>query len=597
MEFGRQHNEPVFLRLLVVLILLAVIPCAVIGYIIYGAARSAHLEQSAVLLSSLSADRELTTRLLIEKQRDSLGFLANDSNILRLARELTGRARLSSDKSLEQMVQRSAFFAGLAVIDMATGRNQSAGTFPQEIMERLALEMKQKQEKSFVRAEALPSGERVLLIGQVIQGWEENSERSEILLGLARLTIFEDLFKNTSMLGATGESFLSDSKGIALTSLRYSSHVKMGHPIDAKAMLDCLAGNSKAFVITPDYVDVPTAMSYRPVQSYGGCVMVHMRASEVIAPINTLRSMVIAIVATTITAVALMAFLVIRKLLQMDKERNQLQEDLARHASHAEAMVAERTKMNKALEERSEELVAVNKELEAFSYSVAHDLRTPLRSIDSFAQILAKRYSDRLDGEGKDFLNIIRGSAKKMRQLIDDLLELSHVSRHEIKLQEIDMSELAKSVFQELTASATESRIKCDVKTLPPARAERILIRQVFFNLLSNAIKFTRPVENAVIEVGGESKENENIYYVRDNGVGFDPKYLNMIFGVFQRLHNSAEFEGTGLGLAIVQRVIHRHGGRVWAEGKVNGGAAFYFTIPKEPFIVGQRTGNEQEKI
>lgn len=594
MNPGIRHNESVFLRLLVLLILLAVLPCAIISYIIYGMARDRQLTQSAVLLGSLSADRELATRLLIQRRRDELGFLVGDPETVRLARELKGRARPSSDRPLEQMVQRSDFFIGLSVFDTATGRSRTAGTFPQEIMERLALEMKQKQEKSFVRAEALPGGARALLFGQSIL--EEGSGRGEILLGLSRLDIFDDLFEDTSMLGATGESFLTDYKGVALTALRYSSHEKMSHPIDASAMRDCLAGNSKSFVITPDYVGVPTAMSYRPVQSYGGCIMVHMRASEIMAPSKAMRNMVVAIVATTITAIAAMAFLVIRKLTRMDKERNRMQEDLAEHVSRAEAMVAERTRMNKALEERTEELEAANKELEAFSYSAAHDLRAPLRSIESFAQILAKRYSAKLDEDGKDFLNIIRDSSKKMRRLIDELLELSKAGRHEINHQEIDMGELARSVIQEITV-APESRMEFNVKTLPPALAERVLIRQVFLNLLSNAVKFTRPVENAVIEVGGESKGNENIYYVKDNGVGFDPKYLNKIFGVFQRLHNSAEFEGTGVGLAIVQRVIQRHGGRVWAEGKVNEGATFYFTIPKEPIIVVQRTGSEQEKI
>ncbi len=590
MRPDRRHNDSVFFRLLVVLILLAVIPSAGIGYVIYSVARSRHLEQSAVLLNSLAADRELAARLMIEKQRDALSFLAYDPNTLRLVRELPGRAAPSGDKFLEQMVQRSPFFAGLSVVDMATGRHRMAGTFPQDIIERSALEMRQKQKQSLVSVETLPGGERVLLIGQVVRDWETGSGRDGVLLGLTKLGIFNELFQDTSMLGATGESFLADSRGVALTALRYHAHGKSNHPIDARAMLDCLAGNSKPFVITPDYVDVPTAMSYRPVQSYGGCIMVHMRATEVMAPIKTLRNMVLAVVATIITAVALMTFLVMKKMLRMNKERDRLEEDLARQVTRTEAMVVERTKTNKVLEERTVELEDVNKELEAFSYSVAHDLRSPLRSIDGFAQILVKKYFDKFDNDGKDFLNIIRDSTKKMKQLIDDLLALSHAGRHEIKLQDIDMAELARSVIQELKATAPERRIEFNVKTLSPARAEQALICQVFVNLVSNAIKFTRPVENAVIEVGCESKEGENIYYVRDNGIGFDPKYLNKIFGVFQRLHGSAEFEGTGIGLAIVQRIIHRHGGRVWAEGKVNEGATFYFTIPKETLTTIQRT-------
>lgn len=574
MEYKRRHNESVFLRLIVVLVLLAILPCAAISYFVYSINRSALIKQTAVLLSSLAADRELMTRLLIERQRDALSFLANDPKIVHLAGELKGRARVSSDKFMDQIVSRSPFFIGLSVINMATGRSKTAGTFPQDIMERLALEMKQKEEKSFLRAEIIPGGERVFLIGQLIRKSDKDSESGGILLGLTRLNILNDLYKDTSMLGATGEGFLTDSKGVALTALRYSAHKTMGHPIDATAMLDCLAGNTKAFVITPDYVDVPTAMSYRPVQSYGGCVMVHIRVSEVMAPVNTMRNMLTVIVAIMISAVGLIAFLVMRKLLQMNKERDKLEDNLAEHISHMEAMVAERIKINKVLEERTDEL-------EAFSYSVAHDLRGPLRSIAGFAHILSEDYFDKLDEDGKKFINSIRGNAQKMGQLIDDLLKFAQVGRHEIKVQDIDMSDLVKSVIQELYALTPERRIQFNVKALPPARAQQTLIRQVFANLLSNAIKFTRPVENAVIEVGGESKENEDIYYVRDNGIGFDSQYINKIFGVFERLNASAEFEGTGIGLAIVQRIIHRHGGRVWADGKVNEGAIFYFTIPR----------------
>lgn len=579
MKSDRRHNKSVFFRLLVILILLTVLPSAVIGYILYKIARSSRIEQSAVLLNSLAADRALTTRLIIERQRDALGYLAEDPKTLHLARELAGRDSSSGDRFLEEAVRRSAFFVGVSVLDIPTGRNRTAGEFPQEILQRLSLEMRQRPQRAFVRAEALPGGERVLLTGQLIR--ENGSGSGWVMLGISRFTIFDSLFKDTSMLGATGESFLSDSNGSALTTLRYTSHEQAGHPIDARAMQDCLNGNSKSFVITPDYADVPTAMSYRPVESYGGCVMVHIRASEVMAPVATMRNIVLAIVAAIITAVALTAFLVIRKMLQMERERDRLEENLAEHVSRTEAMVAERTEMNKVLEERTEELVAVNRELEAFSYSVAHDLRTPLRSIDGFAQLLEKNHSIGLDADGRALLSTVQENAKKMGQLIADLLELSRIGRHKIKLQEVNMIGLAGSVIEELKALEPGARVEYAVKTLPSAWAEAVLIRQVFFNLLSNAIKFTRSVENPAIEVGGESRENENIYYVRDNGIGFDAKYSDKIFGIFQRLHNTAEFEGTGVGLAIVERIVQRHGGRVWAEGKVNEGATFYFTIPK----------------
>ncbi len=237
-------------------------------------------------------------------------------------------------------------------------------------------------------------------------------------------------------------------------------------------------------------------------------------------------------------------------------------------------------KLNLELEKSLTELKEVNNELEAFSYSVSHDLRSPLRAITGFSNILMEDYTDTLDSEGKRLLNVIQSNTKKMGQLIDDLLSFSRLGRKEIKKSNVNMEDLAKSIFEELRFINPERALKLNLNTLPPAQGDPALIREVFVNLLTNAIKFTKNKENAVIEIDGEAKGKENIYYVKDNGVGFDMEYVNKLFGVFQRLHSDKEFEGTGVGLAIVQRVIHRHGGRVWAEGKVNGGATFYFTLP-----------------
>ncbi|MBI5642601.1 MAG: response regulator [Deltaproteobacteria bacterium] len=377
----RRRDERAFLRLLAVLFLLAVLPCLVIGYVIYRLEQSRHIEQTAVLLDSLAADRELATRLLIERRRDELSFLARNPRIERLARDLATGPVAESSEFLKQVVNQNPFFAGLSVIDSATGRSQSAGTFSQEIAERSAEEIK-RQERSFVRAETLPGGERVLLFGQSIHGPVEGSGDSGlVLVGVSRLTIFGDLYNNTAMLGDTGESFLTDSKGYALTTLRYSSHHE-NHSISAEAMLDCLAGNSEPFVITPDYANVPTAMSYRPVKNYGGCVMVHMRASEVMAPINTLRNMVVAIVATIITAVTLTAFLVVRKLLRMDKERTELEEGMGRLVSHMEALVAERTvELKDEINGRIDAELKL-RESEAFLESIVHNVHEVIFAVN-----------------------------------------------------------------------------------------------------------------------------------------------------------------------------------------------------------------------
>ena len=256
----------------------------------------------------------------------------------------------------------------------------------------------------------------------------------------------------------------------------------------------------------------------------------------------------------------------------------------ARQAEALKQSKEEISRINEELEnrilQRTAELSAANKELDSFSYSVSHDLRAPLRGIDGFSHILLEDYTDKLDEEGKRLLNLIRGKTQRMGQLIEALLAFSRLGRQQIELTEIAMGELAKAVFDELKANTPQQMMQFKINTLPAARGDRSMIRQVFANLLSNAIKFTRRKENAIIEVNGWVEANENLYYVKDNGVGFDMQYVNKLFGVFQRLHSVEEFEGTGVGLAIVERIIRRHGGRVWAEGKVDESATFYFTIP-----------------
>jgi PAS domain S-box-containing protein len=240
--------------------------------------------------------------------------------------------------------------------------------------------------------------------------------------------------------------------------------------------------------------------------------------------------------------------------------------------------------LNQTLEqrvvERTAQLEVANKELESFSYSVSHDLRAPLRAIDGFARILDEDYTARLDDEGRRLLGVICAEARRMGQLIDDLLAFSRMSRQQVELAQIDMTALAQAVFDEQAAQAPGRQLRFKVQPLPPALGDRALLRQVLANLISNAIKYTRSRAVAEIEIGGRTEDGQSLYYVKDNGVGFDMRYAGKLFGVFQRLHTEAEFEGNGVGLALVQRVIHRHGGRVWAEGKLNEGSTFYFTLP-----------------
>ena len=244
--------------------------------------------------------------------------------------------------------------------------------------------------------------------------------------------------------------------------------------------------------------------------------------------------------------------------------------------------VTERKRTDEVLLHRTSQLEAANKELEAFSYSVSHDLRAPLRAIDGFSRILLESYAETLPDDAKDYLKSVRVNAQQMGRLVDDLLAFARLGRQPIVKKRVDTAKLVAQCIDELRAEQDGRRIEISLGELPPCDAEPTLLKQVWINLLSNAIKYTRGREVATIEVGCRvdgGPSGERTYFVRDNGVGFDMRYVDKLFGVFQRLHRAEEYEGTGVGLAIVQRIIHRHGGRVWAEAQPDHGATFSFTL------------------
>jgi light-regulated signal transduction histidine kinase (bacteriophytochrome) len=235
--------------------------------------------------------------------------------------------------------------------------------------------------------------------------------------------------------------------------------------------------------------------------------------------------------------------------------------------------------LEQRVQERTAELEAANKELEAFSYSVSHDLRAPLRAIDGFTRMFQDSCGEKIPSESRPYLERVINNTKRMSRLIDDLLRFSRFSRQPLNKKSVAMGALVHEVFQELLSSETGRQIEVCVGGLPDCQADPALLKQVLFNLFSNAIKFTRQRQTAVIEVGSQEEDGECIYFVRDNGAGFDMKYADKLFGVFQRLHSWDQFEGTGIGLANVQRIVHRHGGRIWATAEVDKGATFYFTL------------------
>ena len=238
-------------------------------------------------------------------------------------------------------------------------------------------------------------------------------------------------------------------------------------------------------------------------------------------------------------------------------------------------------KRQKEWEKTENSLVKIVKELESFDYSVAHELLAPLRAIDTFSGALLEEHREKLDDEGRRYLNLIKKNARNMRELVDNLLAFSCLGQGTLEKGEIDMTELAREVFEEIKASLPDRNIEFDLQPLPPAYGVRIMFRQVFTNLLSNAIKFSRTRDIARIEMGARIENDQVIYHVKDNGVGFDMKHVDNLFKAFQRLHSPSDFEGSGVGLANVKQIIDRHAGRIWAESEVNKGAIFYFSLPE----------------
>jgi signal transduction histidine kinase len=312
-----------------------------------------------------------------------------------------------------------------------------------------------------------------------------------------------------------------------------------------------------------DYRGVPVLAAVRRVPDSPWFLVTKIDADEIFAPIVESAWLIAAVMLLFLVAITLLFLSIVRQ-----RQRKQI--------------LLFSQELEERVRRRTEELQAANRDLEAFAYSVSHDLRAPLRAIDGFSLMLEQDYTPVLDGEGRHYLGLVRFNTERMGQLIENLLAFSRVGRQSVHSTTIDMTALAGSVFREIAPPDFASRVVLVINPLPDAQGDPAMIRQVWANLLSNAVKFSSRRDRPKIVIGARVEDGQHVYFVQDNGAGFDMRHADKLFGVFQRMHSTSEFEGTGVGLAIVERIVRKHGGKVWGEGKIDAGASFSFTLPMQ---------------
>jgi signal transduction histidine kinase len=417
-----------------------------------------------------------------------------------------------------------------------------------------------------------------------------------VLAGYLNLDKMDEIINRRTGLRQTAESYLVNSSHLFVTQPRLvTDPVILQRGIYSEPVNRCLEQGS-GVIQADDYRGIPVIALYRWLPGQDVCLITEIDQAEALASSLAFGKSILVFSAFTLLAALLLGSWLahsltkpIRQLLHGTEEigRGNLDHRIEFRSRDEFGSLAEgfnrmgvslKTQAD-LLRQRADQLESSNKELEAFSYTVSHDLRTPLRAIDGFSRILLDEYTAQLVSEGQRYLQLIRQSTQQMGHLIDDLLAFSRLGRQTITIEQVSPLAIVSRTLEELHAEQDGRKIDLVVGDLPECRADPALLKQVYLNLLSNALKFTRRRKIARIEVGAQHIDGQSVYFVRDNGVGFDMKYIDKLFGVFQRLHRSEEYEGTGVGLAIVQRIIQHHGGRVWAEAQLDKGAVFYFTL------------------
>ncbi len=563
-------------------------------------------DAAAAGLVSVALEKERAIRTWVESAAHEMRALANDPHLPADVAGVLGRGRPARDaharlvEDLRVRILAGSGFTALFVIEPGEGR-VIAATDPDE-------EGKFKEDRAyFLRGRTSPyvqgpyySLQRrgpAMVVSAPVRS--PDGALVAVVAGWLQLDGLGEIVKHRSGLHRSDDAFLVNADNLAVTRPRFLEDAQvLARGFRTTALNRCLAGESGT-VMAEDYRGIPALLAFRWMPERGLCLIVKLDQAEALGPVVALRRTLLAFGGGALVVASVLAVGLGRAMARPVRGltagaarigRGDLDvrlpdasgDELGLLAREFNAMAGALAEREERLGQAAEALRQSNRELEAFSYSVSHDLRAPLRALDGFSRILLERHAGHIPEEARRYLGMIRDNAKQMGRLVDDLLHFSRLGRQPLETRPVEPGEIVRRALDDLRAEREGRKVDITVGDLPGCQADPALLRQVFVNLLSNALKFTRGRAAAEIEIGCREAGGTRAYFVRDNGAGFDMRYADKLFGVFQRLHRAEDFEGTGVGLAIVQRIVQRHGGRVWAEALVDRGATFYFTLERE---------------
>ena len=588
-------------KLTLLFVLLTTLPLSLLGYLAFTNGQRTIHQNTVNLLVSINNLKKANFIDWIENKKDRLSLFAKRPLIVDFSRILTSygnentaeweiASRKVIDEHFKVSIEGGGGFFELMILrpgdglivtstderhkfkyreDQAFFRNGKERTYVQNAYYSLSLE------------------QALVTVSTPIR--DEKGNLIAVLAGNLNLDEITQIMMQGSGLTRTKETYLVNKFNFMITESRLQPGSLMRRAIYTEGTKNALGGKSGVDQYK-NYRGVQVFGAYSWLPDYELAILTEIDAAEALAPVLEFRNRMVIILVIVILLVALIGIMVsrtitgpVRKLITGIEEFGRGVLDKRIDVPSADEIGQLADTFNRMAGERKrieEELQKINKELEGFSYSVSHDLRAPLRAVSGFSNVILEDYGDRLDNEGKRYLNLIVKNIAKMGNLIDDLLKFSRMGRTDMTFATVDMEQVAMSANNEMKLIYEGREIEMSLNSLPNIRGDSKLLHQVFSNLISNAMKYTEREKVGKIEIGSNIGKDHVTYYVKDNGVGFDMKYVHKLFGVFQRLHSEKDFEGTGVGLALVQKIIHRHGGNVWAEGKVNEGATFFFSLP-----------------